>query len=715
MRQIRTDDSASPAAGIILAERRPFAVRAATALSSVSWNDGFWKERHHRVRSITLPWLWERMMNPQYGAVPRNFQIFAGKSDAEFVGSYWSEELIHKWIEAASYHLAYDFDAELDRRIDEAIAIVADAQMDDGYVVASSVLHGTRFLVPRYHELYNLGHLITAACVHHTLTGKRNYLNVAIRAADLLYDTFVPNRDRFANFSNTKSYIMAVFDLARVTGDARYAELGNVFIDLHGAKSAQSPPAGAAAAAGGGSPARDAGDAIGMADRPAATDQAAAVLERLGGRALSKFEHDGVLELQGTDLRQSRVPLREESTVVGHAVNFSYLYAGATDAYLEGGDARLREALERLWDDLTLRKMYVNGGVCPVQNGMSLRGDRVGEAAGPPYELPNDTAYNETCAQIGTLMWAWRMLLVTGDAKYADAMEHELYNGTISSIGEDSVSWFYMNPLRWYGEHHDLRTKKHHHNRYQPCGDEGFGHTCCPTNLTRLESQFHGYLYTTDAEGICVDHYGANSYRGEHERFGSIELVQRTDYPWDGTVTITVERMDPSCALKLRIPGWVHDASVTVNGAPQPIDLVPGSYATLRRQWKPGDSVVLTLPMPVRYLAAHPKVEAARNAVALLRGPLLYCLESPDLPDGIDVAALRLPRDPDFEPARSDLFGGITVLHGTLRTVESLPYDGPLYGEWRPSPPTDVEVDLIPYYLWANRGVSSMEVWLPLL
>lgn len=704
------DSSASPA-GIMLAERRPFALRSATPLTSVAWKDGFWKDRQQIVRSITLPWLWDRMMDPRYGAVPRNFQIFSGKSDAEFVGSYWSEELIHKWIEAASYHLAYEYDAELDRRIDEAIAVVADAQLDDGYVVASSVLHGTRFLIPRYHELFNLGHLITAACVHHTLTGKRNYLDVAIKAADLTYDTFVPNKERFANFSNTKSYIMAVFDLARVTGDPRYAELGNVFIDLHGAESAGPQSSGSAS-----SPGHDAGDAIAMADGPpAATERTAAVLGRLGGRALSKFERDGVLELQGTDLRQTRVPLREESSVVGHAVNFTYLYAGATDAYLEGGDVRLREALERLWDDLTLRKMYVNGGVCAIHNGISLRGDRVGEAAGPPYELPNDTAYNETCAQIGTLMWAWRMLLVSGDAKYADAMEHELFNGTIPSRGEDGISWFYMNPLRWYGEHHDLRTKKHHHTRYQPCGEEGFGHTCCPTNLTRLESQVHGYLYTTDDDGICVDQYGASTFRGGHDRHGTVELVQRTDYPWDGTVSITIERMDPACVLKLRIPGWVRGASVTVNGEPQSVELTPGSYATLRRRWAAGDLIVLTLPMPVRYLAAHPKVEAARNAVALLRGPLLYCLESPDLPEGIDVAAVRLPRDPDFAPVQSGLFDGIVALHGTLHAVESMDYDGPLYGEWHPAEPVSLEVDLIPYYLWANRGVSSMEVWLPLL
>jgi uncharacterized protein len=692
--------------------RSPHAVGRAVALEAVSLAPGFWQTRYERTRDVTLPYIWDLMKDPARGHVFANFRVYAGVEKGEVVGSFWYEELLYKWIEAASYVYATEPGRRehLEALMDEAIELIARAQEPDGYLCVASHNFEGRFVIPRRHELYDMGHLITAACVHHRATGKTTLLDVARRVGDLLYATFVPDPARWANFSNTKSYIMAVVDLYRATGDRRYLELANVFVDLHGYDARRK--AGRAGRA-----ADDNTDMIATADGPAAAEAGArAGLAPDAARKLSRFEREGLEELEGSDIRQSRVPLRDEQFVVGHAVNFTYLYASAADLYMEEGDRSLMQALERLWADLVGRKMYVNGGVCPLQFGLSIRRDRVGEAAGDAYELPNDTAYNETCAQIGNLMWNWRMLLATGEPRYADIVELNLYNSTISSVGMDGTSWFYMNPLKWYGEHHDLKTRKHQSERYEPALPPHYDHTCCPSNLTRMELSVHGLLYTQGSGFVSVDHYAASRVRLETPA-GPFVLVQETRYPWDGTVDLRIETAPAGdYALRFRIPEWAAGARWSLNGAPQGGDLRRGAYHAVSRRWTGGDVVRLELPMPVRLLAAHPRVDACENHVAVKRGPVLYCLESPDLPRGVSVFELALPGNAAALPVwRPDLFGGVMTLECELAADAPPDWDGPLYREIGESRRRMVHARLIPYFCWANRGPAEMTVWLPLL
>ena len=660
--------------GIIDNSESPNCTRRAIGLKSVKWTGGFWGRRFEQLRKITLPHLRKGMGDPELGHVIQNFRIYAGLEEGEYRGSYWQDEWMHKWIEGASYVYACTGDEEIDRQMDECIELIARAQEPDGYVCCGIMMYKERFVIPRRHELYNMGHLITAACAHHRATGKTSYLDIARKAADCLYDTFVPHAEEYANFSNTKSYIMAVVELYRETKDERYIELANCFIDLHGAKRTKH-------------------------------------IEPDPDR-FTPAEIKDLAELDGTDIRQTRVPLRKERFAVGHAVNSMYLYASAADVCMEQDDPELRAALDRIWTDLVTQKIYVHGGVCPLQVGVSIRGDRVGEAHGSPHDLPNSSGYNETCAQIGNFMWNWRLLLMSGEARHADLMELSLYNSMLPCIGQDGASWFYMNPLRWYGADQDCDGHKHRHERYQPTVNS----TCCPTNLFRTTASLHGYLYSLTEDGISLDHYGANTLDGPLLDGSPLRLRQETDYPWDGKVTVIIDGApDRELTIRLRIPNWATGASVAVNGEMQLGSLTPASYCELTRRWEDGDRIELDLPMEACLIEAHPKVEACRNHVAVKRGPIVYCLESPDLPEGVRVFDVRIPRGITLTPRHEpDLLNGVTVLEGTALHVASENWSGPLY---RPASGGDLEevaMRLIPYYAWANRGPAEMTIWMPL-
>jgi len=342
--------------------------------------------------------------------------------------------------------------------------------------------------------------------------------------------------------------------------------------------------------------------------------------------------------------------------------------------------------------------------------------DDVHEAAGDDYELPNGTAYNETCAQIGNVLWNWRLLEATADARHAEIMELSLYNSVISGIGLDGKSWFYTNPLRFYGREHKLLSQDAY-ERFQP----GRVHVCCPSNLARAEAGIYGYLYAVSDDGLWLNLYGASEFDGALLDGSLIALTQETNYPWDGAVTLTV-REAPSArfVLFLRIPAWAEGATVAVNGQPAGVAPQPGTYSRLERVWQAGDVVELSLPMDVRLLEGNPKIEAARNQVAVSRGPLIYCLESPDLPDGVRLWDVHLPLDTQLTARRRpDLLGGVTVLEGEAEVVRGQEWQSAegvaaLYRPLAPTTPERRTITLIPYYAWANRGVSEMSVWLPL-
>ncbi len=647
-----------PDHGIVKNQDSPHAKLKSLDLRAVHWTDGFWAKRFRQCVEVTLPHLHQLMADPNWGHALTNLRITAGIESGEHAGTHWQDAWVYKWIEAAAVCYAMTEDAELDRLMDEAISVVAEAQEPDGYIATQITLRGwERFQDPNHHELYTMGHLLTAASLHHRSTGKSRLLDVACKAADYVWDTFKGHDPKLAHFPINPSIIMGAVELYRTTQNPTYLDLANLFIDMRGAVP--------------------------------------------GGR----------------DLNQDTVPLRQETEVVGHAVFYTYLYAGAADAYMETGDRSLLEALDRLWHDLVETKMYINGGVCALHQGLYFRkdgpkwgGQQVHEAAGHPYELPNSTAYNETCAQIGCAMWNWRMLMIDPQARYADIMERQIYNSILSGIGLDGASWFYTNVLRWYGEEHRLFSNDGY-QRFQP-GDPAHrrANICCPTNLLRTVAEWHNYQYTSSNDGLWVHHYGANRLESEPWTF-----TLDTDYPWDGEISLHVESAPHGeTSMLLRIPSWAEGAAVIVNGTLSEADVTPGTYIRLTRCWNPGDEIGLNLPMIPQLLEAHPKIEATRNQVAVMRGPILYCLESPDLPEGARVSEIQLAGDVEFtERYESELLGGVTVLECDARHVPDDDWSGMPYRPVTRNRGETLRIRLIPYFAWANRGISEMSVWLP--
>ncbi len=657
--------------GIIKTDGSPHARLTSVDLADVRWTDGFWTQQFRKAHNVTLPRLWDLADDWAWN----NMLVAAGEKAGEAKGCYWEDAWIYKWLESACYIYTQTRDPALLAKMDEIIAVIVKAQQPDGYIATQVTLRGLdRFAFQHHHELYTMGHLITAACVHHRITGKTDLLDVAKRAADYVHQTYKDGDPMLANCPVNPSIIMASVELYRTTGKKKYLDLANIIINNRGRKRGE--------------------------------------IGRMSwGRPLG-----------GTDLNQDRRPLRQETEVVGHSVFFTYLYAGATDAYLETGDSTLLRALERLWHDLTKKKMYITGGVCPVHKGLSNRSyqpgkrvimnDEVHEAAGLPYDLPGSTAYNETCGQIGNMMWNWRMLFVTGEARFADIMERTAYNSILSGINVTGKGWSYTNPLRWYGPEHELLSNDYHQRI-----DPGERQICCPTNLLRTVASMHGYLYSTSDEGLWLHHYGGNVLETELPDGRKLKLTQTTKYPWEGDVRVSIEELavgDPF-SIMLRIPQWAKGAAIRING--EPAGFTPGleSYAALHRAWCEGDVIDMSLPMPIRLMVAQARVEQTRNQVAVMRGPIVYCLESIDLTEEVAIEDVHLPRRAEWTIRHDpDLLHGVTVLETEAHVVPGAKPDGGLYQELPTGEPRQVSIRLIPYFAWNNRGEPKMSVWLPL-
>ena len=478
---------AGPAAarnrGVIDTSESPHAKLRSVDLEAVNWTGGFWGQRFNLVREAGLPRMWEVMQDSRNAANMVNLRLAAGLAEGKFHGNDWSDGDVYKAIETMAAVWLRTRDAKLDELMDESIAVIAKAQTPEGYIGSHTQLGvKKRWGALNYHELYNMGHLITAACVHHRITGKDNFLKIAKKAADNLYTVFQPRPKELAHFCFNPSQIMAVVELYRITRDPKYLELGGIFVDMRGS-------------------------------RPG-----------------------------GTDVNQTRVPLRRETEAVGHSVVGPYLWAGAADVYAETGEKALLTALERIWDDAVYRKMYVTGGIAAIHFGVSFRRDRVHEAFGLEYELPNRTAYNETCASLAHAMWGWRMLGITGNARYADVVEQVLYNAALAGWGADGKSYCYTNPLRRFGKE-DRLLSQDSLERWQATFDPGAPFCyCCPPNMTRTVAEFAGWAYSWSGRALWVNFYGANTLKTALPDGTRIDLKQETAYPWDGKIKLTVNQ-----------------------------------------------------------------------------------------------------------------------------------------------------------------------------
>jgi len=631
---------------------------------SVHWTEGFWAERYAQTCNVTLRRLWELAADPDAGHVLDNFRA-AASGGGEHAGTDWQDAWLYKWIESAASVYAMNGDPWIMQTMDEAIQLIATAQQEDGYIATQiTAKKKPRFTEPREHEVYSMGHLLTAACVHQRITGKDSFMKIAIRVADFLCGNL--GEKVWPSFAHNPSAIMGLVEMYRETGQSRYLDCARLIVDSRGQRPKQ-------------------------------------------GGTFNKGP--GII---GTDLIQDRVPLRQSKQVVGHNVFFTYLFAGATDVYMETGDESLLEPLDRLWHDLTETKMCINGGVSPVGHGLSLGKDPVVEAVGASYNLPVADSYNETCGQVGNFMWNYRMLALSGEARFADIMELELYNGFLGCIGLDGESWFYRNSLRLYEDSGHLVGG---HNFMSERGLPGLKGICCPTNLLRTMAQLHSYLYSVDEEGLWVHHYGGNTFHGKLADGSSVRLTQNTAYPWKGDILLTMDvvHSDKPFALRVRIPGWAEGATVTVNGKPAANAPDAGSYLYLKRKWKNGDRVELNFPMQARLMTAHPKAEQLRNQVAVMYGPLLYCLESADLPKQLDLNNVRIPANTGLKPVPADdLPFGILKLQGEALYLPEAQWTNQLYRPLASSEMTDISISFIPYFAWNNRGPGAMSAWLPL-
>jgi DUF1680 family protein len=641
----------------------PHVVVRSVGLADVTWTGGFWADRFETCRKDMLPAMGRIMEGTEHSQFLENFRIAAGLAEGRHRGPAWNDGDCYKWLEAAAAVYAVTKDPQLDRQMDAAIGVIARAQRADGYLhtpVLIRLRNGDATARPFQDqldfEMYNLGHLLTAACVHHRATGKDDFLRVALKAADFLAAAFKSPTPELARSAVCPAHYMGVVELYRTTRDPRHLQLARTLLDLR----------------------------------------------------------DQVRD--GTDDNQDRVPFRRQTQAVGHAVRANYLYAGAADVYAETGDRTLLPPLLAVWEDVASRKMYVTGGCGALYDGASPDGSpeqkqigRVHQAYGRDYQLPNSTAHNETCAAVGSVLWNWRLLQITGEARFADTLELTLTNAVLGGVSLDGRRFFYVNTLRQLDRMPvDLRWPR----TRQPF----ISCFCCPPNVARTVAEAGSYAYGRDDDSVWVHLYGSNRLDTVIPGRGPLRLTQETDYPWDGRVRITVDAAPAApLALRLRIPGWCKGSTLAVNGRPVQTPVEPGEYAAVRRGWSAGDVVELQLPMPVRLLQAHPLVEELRNQVAVQRGPVVYCLESSDLPEGVKVSDVVLPRGVQlkrrFDPG---LLGGVVVLEGTAEAVAEPAWGKQLYRDLPEPRARPVAVRLIPYYAWGNRGPSEMTAWMPL-
>jgi len=624
-------------------------------LKGVTVHDAFWLPRIETNRTATLPVEYAQCKKTgRLRAWKLNWRHGKGKRPHIF----WDSDAA-KWIEACAYSLAVKPDGKLGKLVDGVIDDIAAAQRPDGYlnVYYTAVEPDKRWTNLRdRHELYCAGHLMEAAVAYHEATSKRKLLDVMCRYADHIDSTFGRGRGKRRGYPGHEEIELALVKLYRATGRRRYLKLSKYFVDERGRK-------------------------------PHYYDKEA----RARGDDPRNY-------WPGTyEYNQSHVPVREQSEVVGHAVRAFYLYAGMADVAGETHDAELLAACKRLWADATEHKMYLTGGVGP--SGRNEGFTRL-------YDLPNETAYAETCAAIALVFFAHRMCQIEADAKYADVMERALYNGTISGVSRDGRRFFYENRLAAWPPETDRRLRPG-----EPRRSEWFGCACCPPNIARLIASFGHYVYSAANSAAYVHLYVDST--GQAKIAGrSVTLTQQTEYPWDGEVKITVSVDRPGTfALMLRIPGWCRRHKLTVNGKRFAAAVRKG-YARIRRRWSDGDTVAISLAMPIERIAAHPSVIADAGRAAIQRGPVVYCLEQCD--HAADVLSIHLPRKArltaKFAPG---LLGGVTVIEGTALAPAGANWKGKLYrpaSEVRLKP---VKIKAVPYCLWDNRRPGAMTVWLP--
>ncbi|MBA7577625.1 Non-reducing end beta-L-arabinofuranosidase [subsurface metagenome] len=599
--------------------------------TSVKVTDDLWAPRIKRNHEVTIPIAFEQ--SEKTGRI-RNFKIAGGLEEGKFQSKYpFDDSDVFKIIEGAGYSLQTFPDPALETYLDTLIYYIGLAQEDDGYIYTYRTIMGddshpwigtkrrekTHILS---HELYNIGHMYEAAVAHYQATGKRTFLDIAIKSADLVARDF--GWGKIENYPGHQEIEIGLVKLYRATGNREYLDLAKFFLDVRG---------------------------------------------------------------NGEEYNQAHKKVTEQTVAVGHAVRAAYMYTGMADVATLTNDSGYVSAIDKIWQDVVYKKLYLTGGIGSTGGN---------EGFGKPYDLPNMSAYCETCASIANVFWNYRMFLLHGSSKYYDILEKTLYNGLLSGVSLSGDRFFYPNPLESSGQH-----KR----------QEWFGCACCPSNLCRFIPSLPGYVYTKTRDRLYVNLYMDNTAKIELD--GQIvKVTQQTKYPWDGKVELTITPDLPSkFKLCLRVPGWAQNEAVPgdlyqflnnyendivlkINGKEKKYSPDEG-YLVIRRKWKKGDIVELNMPMPVRKVKAHRNVKADKDKVAIQKGPIVFCAEGIDHKDN---HVLNLVYDPETtleSEYRSELLNGVQVITGEAKSTIRLP------------------LTLIPYHVWANRGSGEMMVWLP--
>lgn len=640
-------------------------------------NDRFWDAYRELVRKTVIPYQWEALNDRIPDAEPsyaiRNFRITAGLEQGEYGGMVFQDSDVAKWLEAVGYSLAQHPDAELERTADDAIELVASAQHEDGYLNTYFSIKepGDRWTnLHEAHELYCAGHMIEAAVAYFEGTGKRRLLDVVCKFADYIDQVFGTEPGKLRGYDGHQEIELALVKLYKVTGEERYLKLAQFFID----------------------------------ERGATPNFLVEECKRRDGFSHWAKKKVPIPTAAQMAYNQADKPVREQETATGHSVRAVYMYAAMADLARLTGDASLLEACRRLWENTTKKQMYITGGIGSTHHGEAFTFD---------YDLPNDTVYAETCASIGLIFFAQRMLQLEAKSDYADVMERALYNNVIGGMSQDGKHYFYVNPLEVWPKASQLNPGRHH---VRAVRQKWFGCSCCPPNVARLLSSLNDYIYTASAERNTIY---TNLFIGSEASFelgaGRVELRQESKLPWEGYVRFEItEAPKAEIALAFRIPSWSYgEAEMTVGGQAADYEVIDG-YAIVNRAWSEGDAVEWKPRLEAQLIAANPAIRANAGKAAIERGPLMYCLEEAD--NGDLLTLLSISADTKLHATYdAGLLGGAVVVEAEGRADNrsswqpDLPYR-PLQQQEQES--TQVTLRAVPYYLWGNRQAGEMTVWM---
>lgn len=670
-------------------------------LKQITITDEFWGREQELVRTEVIPYQWDALNDRVPGAAPsfcmRNFKVAgrmmrekkeqgadyvepaytfrgfealpedpANPDSDKFYGFVFQDSDFAKWIEAVGYSLMNHPDPELEKTADEAIDIVCAAQAENGYLDTYYIINGMDRIFTNlrdHHELYCFGHLLEGAVAYYQATGKDKLLKAAERYADFIASKFGPEEGKCKGYPGHEIAEMALAKLYELTGEQRYLDLSRFFLDMRGTK-------------------------------PYYFDKEEKERNAYEGRPYREPNPEEVRHAY----HQANYPVREQKEAVGHAVRAVYLYSGMADVARLTGDEAMYQACVRLWDGITKEKLYITGGI---------GGTHVGEAFSFGYDLPNDTAYSETCAAIGLAFFARRMLQIKADSKVGDVMEQALYNTVLAGMALDGKSFFYVNPLEVLPEACKRDERKHH---VKPIRQKWFGCACCPPNIARIVSSFGAYVYTQNKDTLFT-HLYAGSVVNCNLNGTAVDLKQESGFPWNGDVKVSIHTENTAeYTLAYRIPGWCKNYTVSTTAEAK--QEIKDGYLYLTANWKDGDEICLNFPMEVRCMTANSKVRENAGKVAFMRGPICYCAEEKD--NGKDLHMLRVDaaKLAEITVGTNEEMGHVmSVLKVPGKRLSVSAQEG-LYAEYAPVVETETVITLVPYYAWNNRGEGEMSVWL---